>query len=129
MSRALITLRRAADYDLAIRWISQAPEGTRVEFKKPVRSIPQNDLMWARLTEIARHVDWYGKKLTPDDWKDMFTAALRAPRAVPNLDGTGFVVLGQRTSDMTVEEMTNLLDLIDAFAAQHGVSWPWEKAA
>lgn len=129
MSRALITLNRKEEYDRALRWITQAPPGTRVEFKKPVRSIPQNDLMWARLTEISRHVTWYERKLSPDDWKDIFTAALRSPRAVPNLDGTGFVVLGQRTSDMSVEEMTNLLDLIDAFAAERGVSWPWDNAA
>jgi hypothetical protein len=77
--------------------------------------------MWARLTEISNKVDWYGQKLQPIDWKDMFTAALRKYRVVPGIDAGSFVVLGLHTSKMTKEEMRDLLDLIDAFAAEHGV--------
>ena len=50
----------------------------------------------------------------------MFTAALRKQRAVPGIDG-GFVVLGNSTSKMTVAEMSELIELIGAFGAQHGV--------
>lgn len=99
----------------------QAPPGTRVEFKAPKRTLPQNDLLWSRLTEISTKVDWHGQKLTPADWKDMFTASLRKARVVPNLEGDGFVLLGLHTSDMSKDEMSNLLDLIDAFAAERGI--------
>ena len=76
--------------------------------------------MWLRLTDISRQMDWYGKRHTPTEWKDIFTAALRKAEVVPGIDG-GFVVLGQSTSDMGVEEMTSLLELIAAFAAERGL--------
>lgn len=121
MSRALVVIATASDRAKVANWAAKAPWNTRVEFRGPKRTLPQNDLMWSRLTEIAQHVVWYGQKLTPDDWKDVFTASLRKARVVPGLDPGSFVPLGMRTSDMSKEEMTALLDLIDAFAAEHGV--------
>lgn len=129
MSRALITLRSKADTERALRWIAQAPPGTRLEFKRPARSLPQNDRMWWMLTAIASQVDWYGHKLTPDDWKDLFSAALRKARIVPAIDGKGFVALGLRTSEMSKDEMANLLELIAAFAAERGVVFGDEEKA
>lgn len=123
MSRAMITLNRADDTARALRWIAQAPKGTRIEMKAPRRSPEANALMWCRLTEISRKVDWYGQKLTPEDWKDVFSASLRKARVVPGIDRGTFVALGLRTSDMTKEEMANLLDLMDAFAAERGVTF------
>jgi len=101
--------------------VSQAPDGTRLEFKQPKRSVDQNALMWARLTEIARQVEWYGQKLSADDWKDIMSASLRKARVVPGLEPGSFVPLGMRTSDMSKEEMGMLIDLIDAFASERGV--------
>lgn len=123
MSRALIVVRSTADRQRAASWSSKAPSGTRIEFKGAKRTLPQNALMWSRLTEIATQVEWYGQKLTPDDWKDMFTASLRKARVVPGLDPGSFVLLGLHTSDMGKEEMGNLLDLIAAFAAERGVTF------
>lgn len=123
MSRATIALNSKVDIERALRWIAQAPKGTRVEFVSPRRSLPQNSLLWARLGEIARHVDWYGTKLSAEDWKDVFSASLRKARVVPGIDPGTFVPLGMRTSDMTKEEMTALLDLIDCFAAERGVTF------
>jgi hypothetical protein len=120
MSRALLTLRTIADRDRACRWVRQAPIGSRVEFKTPRRSTDQNSLLWALLTEVATQVDWYGQKLTPEDWKDIMSASLRKARVVPGLDG-GFVPLGMRTSDMSKAEMSALIELIYAFGAEHGV--------
>lgn len=119
-SHPTIILNGMAARERARRWIDSAPHNTAVSFKASKRSRPQNALMWARLTEVAQQVEWHGCRLSADDWKDVFTAALKRSRVVPGLDG-GFVVLGQRTSDMTKEEMGNLLDLIDAFAAERGV--------
>lgn len=120
MSRALLTLRTIADRDRACRWVRQAPIGSRVEFKSPRRTLPQSDKMWAMLTDVARQVEWYGQKLTADDWKDVFTASLRRAHVVPGIDG-GFVPLGMHTSDMSKEEMSALIELIYAFGAERGV--------
>lgn len=123
MTRAMIMIRGIPDRRRAAKWASQAPPGTRIEFKAPSRSIDQNALMWCRLGEIARQVEWYGAMLSAEDWKDVFSASLRRARVVPGLDPGSFVPLGMRTSDMSKEEMGNLLDLIDAFAAERGVEF------
>lgn len=123
MSRATVIIRTKADRDKIAKWAHGVPWGTRVEMKAPRRSTDQNALMWSRLQEVSRQVEWYGQKLGPEDWKDMFTASLRKARVVPGLDAGTYVPLGMRTSDMSKEEMSNLLDLIDAFAAEHGVTF------
>jgi hypothetical protein len=91
-----------------------------LEIRADTRSLAQNRLLWQRLGEVAQQVVWHGVKLTAEEWKDVFSAARKQQRVVPGLSG-GFVVLGERTSQMTVAEMTELLDLVDAFGAEHGV--------
>ena len=91
-----------------------------LELRAETRSDAQNRRLWAMLTDISKQVDWYQQKLTPDEWKDVFSAALKRQKVVPGLDG-GFVVLGQRTSKMTKAEMTELQDLMEAFGAEHSV--------
>jgi hypothetical protein len=122
MSRALITLNSAADRARAAQWVAKAPTGTRIEFKATKRSLPQNDFMWSMLTDLARQLPWHGVKLTADDYKLVFLDALkRELRVVPNLDGTGFVNLGRSSSDLTKQEMGDLLELIREFGARHSV--------
>lgn len=124
MGRALITLRNKADRERASRWIDKAPFGTRVEFKASKRSLPQNDRMWAMLTDVATQLKWHGISLTPDDWKLVFLDSLnRESRFVPNIDGTGFVNLGRSSADLSKEEMSELIELIFAVGAQHGVKF------
>lgn len=84
------------------------------------RSLAQNARLWAMLTDISRQVDWYGRKLTPEEWKHVFTAALSKQDVVPGIDG-GFVVLGKSTSRMTKGEMSELQTLMEAFGAEKGV--------
>lgn len=122
MSRATLVLAGDAEKARAHAWIKAAPTNTRVEFKAPRRSLPQNDRMWAMLTEIARQVDWHGIRLSADDWKIVFLDALkREVRMVPNIDGNGFVSLGRSSSDLSKAEMGDLMELIAAFGASHGV--------
>ena len=87
-----------------------------------MRSLNQNRMMWANLEDIAQQVTWYGVKLTKDEWKDVLTAALKKQKVVPGIEG-GFVVIGARTSKMTVPEMTELIELSTAFGAQQGVKF------
>lgn len=93
-----------------------------VEVKKETRTLAQNALMWATLTDISKQVVWYGRKLTPEDWKHVFTASLTKQEVVPGIDG-GFVVLGKSTSQMTKAEMSELQELMQAFGAQQGVKF------
>ena len=104
----------------ACREILAAPEGYVVTLAEPTRSLDQNSLLWPLLTEVSKQVDWYGNKLTADEWKDVFSAALKKQKVVPGLDG-GFVVCGQSTSRMSKREFSDLVELIYAFGAERGV--------
>lgn len=122
MGRATIILNGSVDRARATGWIAKAPAGTRVAFKASKRTIPQNDRMWAMLTDVATQLPWHGQKLLPEDWKLVFLDALkRELRIVPNIDGTGFVNLGRSSSDLSKQEMSDLMEVIAAFGAQHGV--------
>jgi hypothetical protein len=122
MSRALVILASLAERQKVAKWAMTAPVNTRVDFKAPKRSVPQNDRMWAMLTEVAQQVDYHDTKLTPDDWKLIFLDGLkREMRIVPNLDGNGFVNLGRSSSDLSKAEMADLITLIEAWGLQHGV--------
>ncbi len=122
MTRALVTIKRTEDRARVARWASQAPFGTRVEFKEVKRSLDQNSKFWAMLTDVATQLPWHGIKLRPDDWRLIFLDALkRELRLVPNLDGTGFVNLGRSSSDLSKQEMSNLIELITEFGTRHGV--------
>jgi len=122
MSRVLLILGRPDIAEKAIAWIRKAPRGTRLLFHAPKRTTEQSDKMWAMLTEVAEQVKWHGMRLSSDDWKLIFLDGLtREMRIVPNLDGTGFVNLGRSSSKLSVAEMSDLIELIYAFGAQHGV--------
>jgi hypothetical protein len=121
----------------------------------PIRTIDQNAAMWPALHDLAAQVGyrparWRGDRcieeggyapmgrgiraLTPDDWKDVMTALWKTTtgariRYVPHPDGNGLIALGLRTSRLTKREMSDLLDCIHAFGAEHGVVFSEPEAA
>lgn len=123
MARAVVQIKAPADRNLIATWAKNVPEGTTVEFRAPRRSLDQNALMWSLLGQISKQVDWYGQKLTSEDWKDVASASLRRARVVPGIDAGTFVPLGMRTSQMTKEEISDLIELLYAFGAEHGVKF------
>jgi len=106
----------------AIDAVKQAPDGFVITVAEATRNLEQNAALWAILHEISEGVDWHGRKLSPTDWKNVFTASLRRMDVVPNLEGTGFVALGQSTSSMGKREFSDLLELANAFAAERLVT-------
>lgn len=131
--RISLTLHNAQDMAMverATRWLKAmliAGHKMRLEAGKATRSSEQNAAMWAMLTDISRQLEWpvNGKmaKLDPEDWKHIISGGLtREQRIAQGING-GWVVLGQRTSKMTKAEMSELLELIQAFGAQHGVKF------
>jgi len=119
-------LRNPEDIKRCVNSISNMgeylPIKVTVEPYKPTRSVEQNDKMWALLGEVSAQVVWHGQKLSSDDWKNVFSAALKGQRTVPGIDG-GFVVFGTSTSKMTVTDMMDMIELIYAFGAEHDVVW------
>lgn len=122
MSRADILIASASDRARAISWLSKCPWNTVITFRESKRTSDQNRLLWPLLTEVARQKDWHGQKLSADDWKIIFMAALNQEmRLVPNLNGNGFVALGRSSSKLTKDEFSQLIELIFAWGAQNGI--------
>lgn len=118
--RFVVRLHSARDRARAAKALSRAPEGYVVRFDPPTRTNAQNARLWGMLSEVSAACEWHGERLTSEEWKDVFTAALRRQRVVPGLDG-GLVMLGSRTSRMSKAELGELMDLIAAFCAQRGI--------
>ena len=114
-------------YDEQVKPLTMAGHRLRLSIKRETRSSEQNARMWAMLEDVARQVVWHGRKLLKEDWKHIFSAALKQQDAVPGING-GFVVLGQSTSKMTVAQMGELMELIEAFGAQNDVHFSAPKS-
>jgi hypothetical protein len=117
-----IHLRGDAQRHYAKRQIDAAPANWEVVIKAPTRTGGQNSKLWPMLDDVSTQIEWYGRKLTQDNWKDIFTAALRKSDVAPGLDG-GFVVLGQKSSTLTKQQFNDLITLMYAFGAERGVIW------
>ncbi len=119
-------------HELARKRASQAvldaPAGHVVRIDEPTRSLEQNAMLWSLLAAISDRVIWHGRRLDTESWKHIFTSSLRKMDVVPNLEGTGFVALGQSTSKMSKREFSDLCELIIAFGAEHGVTFEMRAA-
>jgi hypothetical protein len=125
MGRALLVLNSDDDRRKASHWVSKAPWGTRIEFKASKRSLPQNDRLWAMLTDVAEHMRPLGKDFTTEEWKLLFMHAWgKEIRFLPGLDQKTVVPIGQSSSDLSKQEMTDLIEFIFAWGAENGVTFP-----
>lgn len=122
MSRALVTINHDYDRVRAAALLGRVPYGTRVEFKGSQRSIKQNDVMWGMLTDIASQKLHNGRRYTADQWKVIFLHALgREVQFIPSLDGSTFIPWGQSSSDLSKQEMMDLIELLLSWGAQNAV--------
>ena len=132
MGRALIVVNGSQDRARASAWASKAPPGTRIEFKAAKRTLDQNSRMWAMLTDVAQQTTHNGRRYTPDQWKVLFMHACgNEVQFLPSLDGATFIPWGNHSSDLSKSEMTELIEFIFAWGAEHGVQFhePREQEA
>lgn len=122
MEKRTLPLASPTHRKFAASWCLEAPEGWFVTFDPPKRTLEQNALLWARLSQLSRELKWDGGTLTPAEWKDLLTACLRKQKVVRGIEG-GLVFLGTSTSQMSKAEMADLLTLMEAFAAERGVTF------
>lgn len=124
MSRAVLILSSDEVRSRATDWCKRAPAGTRVEFKGPKRSLEQNARMWAMLTDIATQKLHSGRRFPAETWKVLFMDALgREVEWVPSLDGQQAIPIGHSSSDLSKEEMSNLIDFMAAWGAENEVTF------
>ena len=119
--------QRAIDRIKALKIDVDEPWAVFIAPHKKLRSKEQSSKMWAMLGDVARQKQWPVNGvmtwLIDEDWKNIFTAALRKEnRMALGLDG-GLVLLGRGTSKMSPSEMSDLIELMFAFGAEKGVKW------
>lgn len=107
----------------------------QLEVRPRTRSLEQNARLHAMLQDVAEQVQWAGQRLSVDQWKRLMTSAwLRARgeqvQVLPALDGNGVDVIYEKTSRMTVRQVSELCDYVEAWGSEHGVvfSGPGEWA-
>ncbi|MGS0941577.1 recombination protein NinB [Pseudomonas luteola] len=122
MSKPSFPLRNEMDRQRAIALLQKVDlsAGWTWSLKEEARTDAQNRRMWAMLRDISRQVEWYGEKLSEEDWKHVFSAAVQKQRAVPGLEG-GFVVLGISTRKQSKQWFSDMFEVMEAFAAEKGV--------
>lgn len=108
---------------LAQKWVIGAPHNTVVTFKKPGRTIPQNDRMWAMLTDVSTQTQHNGVRKSPEAWKCLFMHALGHDVAFESgLNGEPFPV-GFRSSKLSKSQMTDLMEFMASWGAENGVKF------
>lgn len=118
----------------ALECVQQAPEGYVVTVQEPTRSLDQNAAMWPILQAFADQLQWPVNGamvwMTPDEWKDVLSAAFRreSVRVAMGMDG-GMVMLGSRTSQFGVREMSEFIEFLKATAAARDVDLRYREAA
>lgn len=123
MSKRTVPLNTPAQKQFAHRLLDAAPMGHVLEIREPRRTSDQNDKMWAMLTDIARAKP-LGRKLEPEQWKSVFMDAIgKKPNWIQNLEGDGVLCTGYRSSHLSKQDMSDLIEQITAFGTEHGVQW------
>lgn len=117
-----IRVRSNLDRKRAADWALRTPDDWHILFREPNRTNDQNAKMWAMLNDIAAS-EMLGRKHTPDDWKAiMMNGCGWEVQFLEGMDGRPFPS-GFKSSQMTVKQMTDLIEYMQAEGDLHGVKW------
>lgn len=121
MSQTVI-LRSGLQRDLAKSLIDKAPNDAIVKISAATRSDDQNAKMWAMLSDVSRSAPEERHHI-PEVWKCIFMAALgHEVMFTMGLNNQPFPI-GFKTSKLTKAQMSDLIEFIYAYGAQHNVKW------
>ena len=116
-----------------IKAISDYTKPQQVTIEPEKRSNGMNKAQWPILTAFANQVQWpvNGQMvyMTPENWKDVLTAAFRkeVPKMAMAFDYSGVVMLGQRTREFKKDEWPAWIEFLNWAAAEKGVKIPVSK--
>lgn len=126
MSRLRFVLHTDLVRRNAVNAILAAKPESIVTVQGPQRTLPQNRKMHVMIQEVADQVDWDGARRSLDNWKRRFMDALdrhlsHESEILSSLDGDGYVRLNRSTTDLSIAECEQMIELISYFGAEHGV--------
>ncbi len=107
-----------------IEALRSAPVGDAVKIGEPTRSLEQNALIHAVLTDVGNLIGWTwaGQTVDVEDLKSIFMAAYRKAtgaqvRFTVGLDGQP-VILNWRTRELTKRQCSEFIEIINAWMAE-----------
>ncbi len=126
MAKAIYRLVHSEARRRAAQACADAPDGYVVTVAEETRSNAQNAVQWPYLDAFSKQLLWpvngSMEKLTPDEFKDILTAAFQGEtvRLAAGLNG-GVVMLGMRTSKMPKGQFSEWISFLQATAADRNV--------
>lgn len=118
----IIILRGDYQRLMAHHLIDKAPANAVVKIAPETRTNDQNAKMWAMLSDISRAKP-DGRRHTPEVWKCLMMHACGHEVAFETgLDDRPFPI-GFHSSKLTKAQMSDLIEFIAAYGAQHNVKW------
>lgn len=108
--------------------VDSAPAGFVVKITEETRRDAQNRKLWPMLADIQRQVPGM-ETFSAEDIKLRFMNALGTEmRFLPTLEGQGLFPVGMRSSALTVQQFSALVELLYKFGAENGVVWSEPKS-
>jgi hypothetical protein len=102
--------------------VMEAPDGYVCVLREETRNDRQNRAMWGYIKQLREALPDTLGQFSPEDCKLRFMNALGSEmRFLPELDGAGMFPVGYRSSTLTTEQFSALLEIIAAYAARYGV--------
>lgn len=123
---------------IALKWVQQKVlEGLRtgkpvvVRLGRERRNLEMNAKFHAMLGDVARQVEYMGKKRTVDQWKVLFVSAHaiatgKGADVIPGLEGE-FVNIRESTASMSKKRIASLIEYVYAWGADNGIAWTGES--
>lgn len=118
----IVILRGDYQRLMAHHLIDKAPANSVVKITPEARTNAQNDKMWAMLRDISRAKP-EGRRHTPEVWKCLMMHACGHEVAFETgLNNQPFPI-GFQSSKLSKAQMSDLIEFITAYGAQHNVKW------
>jgi hypothetical protein len=106
----------------ACEQVAKAPEGWVVTLREPTRSLDQSARFHAMIDDLVAQKP-QGREYDKEEWKAAILKSLgREIKILQDLDGDFFPV-APRSSKLTVREMSDAMEIMSAYGAQHGIVW------
>ena len=99
----------------------------RLEIKQSRRSTEQNDMFHSIIAQIAQKMGEAGSTWTADDWKRLLIdqwaheTGRKIGKVAPSLDGERVVQLGLQSHKFTVEDSSEFIEFLIAWATNKGI--------
>lgn len=123
-----IVLGSHRERSIAHQLVERAPHNAVLTIKAATRTLDQNSLLWALLSDVSRAKP-DGRTHTPEVWKNLFMHACgHAVQFELGLNGQPFPT-GFRSSRLTKQQMGDLIDFIHSWCAEKGVHLSDERLA